>query len=212
MRGYDAEDMVDEEEGITLADLKWAIYPSDEDIERVGVRGIYMGNYVPWDAKKQAEEMIEKYDFETMKFQRTYNTYWDVECWHDNGMHDYLKYLKFGYGRATDHANKDIRFGRMTREEGIKMVEKYDALRPDDLDLFLEFVGMTEEEFIKSMDHLRDPKAWKKDKDGKWVLTDHVKNHKNDSHVDEVRPKITGDHNYKLTPKKGEDKDGYVLM
>lgn len=212
MRGYDAEDMVDEEEGITLSDLKWAIYPSDEEIERVGVRGIYMGNYVPWDAKKQAEEMIEKYGFETRKFQRTYNTYWDVECWHDNGMHDYLKFLKFGYGRTTDHANKDIRFGRMTREEGIEMVEKYDALRPDDLDMFLEFVGMTEEEFLKSIDHLRDPTAWKKDKDGNWILTDHVQNHKNDHHVDEARLPITGDHNYKLTPKKGEDKDGYVLM
>jgi N-acetyl sugar amidotransferase len=212
MRGYDAEDMVDEEEGITLEDLKWAIYPSDKEIEEVGVRGIYLGNYIPWDYKTQTELMIKLYGFETTKQPRTYTYYENVECWHDNGMHDYLKWLKFGYGRATDHASKDIRFGRMTREEGIKMVEKYDAQRPPDLDLFLDFVGMTEEEFIKSIDHLRDPRAWKKDKNGKWVLRDHVRNHKNDPYVDEVRLPIKGDHKYILTPPKPKKKCGYVLM
>ena len=36
-----------------------------------------------------------------------------------------LKFIKFGYGRATDHASKDIRTGDMTREQGMKMVKKY---------------------------------------------------------------------------------------
>ena len=118
-----------------------------------------MGNYIKWDSKPQTEKMIKDYGFETAEFQRTYNTYWDVECWHDNGLHDWLKYLKFGYGRTTDHANKDIRFGRMTREEGIELVRKYDALRPNDLDMFLKFVDMTEEEFESVLKAQRKGKA-----------------------------------------------------
>ena len=69
-----------------------------------------------------------------------------LEDIHADGAHDYLKYLKFGYGRGTDDASNEIRHGRMTREEGIAMVKKYDSVRPSDLDIWLRFVGMSEEE------------------------------------------------------------------
>jgi len=52
---------------------------------------------------------------------------------HENGIHDYLKYVKFGYGRATDHACKDIRSGLMSRAEGIEMVRKHDHVKSRDL-------------------------------------------------------------------------------
>ena len=42
-------------------DLLWAQYPSDDEIDEVGVRGIYLGNYVDWDANTQTELMIEEY-------------------------------------------------------------------------------------------------------------------------------------------------------
>lgn len=214
MRGYDAEDMVDEEEGITLADLKCFVYPSDKEIEAAGVRGIYLSNFIPWNGKKQSELMIEKYDFEPWSEQqdRTYNTYENVECHHCNGVHDYLRWLKFGYGRATDHVSQDIRLGRMTREEGIEIVEKYDHVRPKDLDMFLKFVGLTEEEFIGCINPMRDPRAWKKDDGGTWVFVDHVKNHIKDPGVEEARiPKIEDDE-YILASKKEEKREGYVLM
>jgi N-acetyl sugar amidotransferase len=211
LRGYDAEDLVDEEEGITADDLRWAKYPSDAELESVGVRGVFMGNYIKWDSKPQTDKMIKDYGFETAEFQRTYNTQWDVECWHDNGLHDWLKYLKFGYGRATDHANKDIRFGRMTREEGIEMVRKYDALRPDDLDMFLKFVDMTEEEFVACVDTMRSPIAWKKNEQGAWEMPDNVWDHANDPGVEEARLPIVGDHNYSLTdsPREKDEKRYY---
>jgi N-acetyl sugar amidotransferase len=122
MRGYDAEDMVDEEADIKMSDLKWAIYPSDEEIERVGIRGIYLSNFIPWDAKAQTELMIEKYGFETGEQPRTFNCYENVECPHCNGMHDYLKWLKFGYGRGTDHSSQLIRLGKMKRSTGIDKI------------------------------------------------------------------------------------------
>ena len=47
--------------------------------------------------------------------------------------HDYLKYIKFGYGRATDRKCKDIRAKKLTRIEAIKLVKKYDHVKPKDL-------------------------------------------------------------------------------
>ena len=88
---------------------------------------------------------------------------------HENGVHDYLKYIKFGYGRGTDHANKDIRAGRMTREEGIEMVRKYDHVRPRDLVRWLDYVGMDEAEFDRVADTFRDPRVWTRTVDRGWV-------------------------------------------
>ncbi len=182
MRSYEPQDMITGENGLTMEDLDCFVYPSDEDIERVGVRGIFLGNYLYWNAKKQTELMIKDYGFETAVQERSYNTYENAEC-HCEDCHDYLKYLKFGYGRATDHTSQDIRLQRMTREQGIEMVKKYDSLRPKRLDMFLEWSGMTEEEFEKCVDSMRDKKIWEKDSNGKWIAKDSVANHAHDPGV-----------------------------
>ncbi|MBI1984660.1 MAG: N-acetyl sugar amidotransferase [Candidatus Wildermuthbacteria bacterium] len=194
MRGFEPEDLIqDPESFITKQDLVPFFYPTDQDIERVGVRGIYLSNYIKWDARVQTKLMIEQYGFETaVKRDRTFHLYDKIDDIHASGAHDYLKYLKFGYGRATDDASNEIRHGRMTREEGIEMVEKYDSVRPRDLELYLEFVGMTEEEFERSIDHLRDPQIWEK-RDGVWVAKDSVANHVNDEGVDAVRLPLVED-------------------
>ena len=95
--------------------------------------------------------------------------------------------MKFGYGRATDDASTEIRHGRMTREEGIEMVRKHDHVRPRDLDFFLEFLDITEDEFEDTVEHLRDPEIWRKDSKGCWNVKDSVVNHIYDDGVDKVR-------------------------
>ena len=170
-RGFDWTDMVEPEEGLTPADLQWAKYPSDQDLERVGVRGIFLGNYIYWDANQHTKLMMERFGFQASPepFDRTYRRISNLDDMHENGAHDYLKYIKFGYGRATDHACKDIRLGYMTREEGIEMVRKYDHVKPHDLSRWLRYVGMTEEEFDRIADTFRDPRVWRKDNHGSWV-------------------------------------------
>ena len=80
---------------------------------------------------------------------------------HENGAHDYLKFLKFGYGRGTDHSSKDIRLGYMSREEGIEMVKKYDHVRPTiDLKRWFEYTGISEDKFNIYADGFRDPRIW----------------------------------------------------
>ncbi len=212
LRGYDAKDMVSRKYGIILKDLSWAVYPSDEELEEVGVRGIYLGNFMPWDHVKQTELMIKLYGFETAPHPRTFNAYENVEDHVANGLNDYLRYLKFGYGRATDHAAYEIRRQRMTREQGIELVRKYDHVYPTDIKIYCRWTGLKPNQIIAAVEKMRDPLAWQK-KSGKWVLEDPVWNHVNDPGVDKVRLLLKGKTKYLLNPKKvkPEPKE-YTLM
>ena len=102
-------------------------------------------------------------------FERTYRRMSNLDDMHENGIHDYMKFVKFGYGRGSDHASKDIRTGYMTRDEGIEMVRRYDHVKPRrDLERWLEYVGMTENEFDEIADSFRDPRVWRRE-NGEWV-------------------------------------------
>lgn len=171
LRGYKPEDMIGQE-GISAKDLHWLQMPSDEEFARVGVRGIYIGNFFKWDPNAQTKIIMEQCDWEPARlpFERTYRTMSNLDDMHENGIHDYMKYIKFGYGRASDHASKDIRTGYMDRSKGIEMVRKYDSVKPmRDLSRWLNYVGMTENEFDAIADRFRDPRVWTKTAQGKWV-------------------------------------------
>ena len=149
-------------DGITTKDMNCWKYPSDSEILELGLRQIYLGNYIPWEANNHLEMMINKYGFKVSseKFERTYRVGSNLDDIHENGIHDYLKYIKFGYGRCTDHASKDTRAGLMTREEGIKLINKMDPIKSNDLNRWLSYVEMDEKEFDRISDHFRDPRVW----------------------------------------------------
>jgi len=168
MRGFSEDDFVGKK-GLTEKDLLWARYPSDEDIERVGIRGLFMGNYVYWDANKHLT-LAKQIGFKEnpVPYERTYRKFSNVDDIHENGIKDYLKFIKFGYGRCTDHTSKDIRLGHMTREEGVKLVLQYDHVLPrESLQYFLDMAEISEDEFEKTADNFRDPRVWWI-QDGKW--------------------------------------------
>ena len=163
LRGFSWQDMLGEEEGLEPRDMIWLRFPSDEDIARISVRGIYIGNFFKWDPNQHIKLVESKYGFECARqaFERTYRTMSNLDDMHENGIHDFMKFIKFGYGRASDHASKDIRSGYMTREQGIEIVRKYDHVKPRrDLERWLEYVGMTEAEFDQIADTFRDPRVW----------------------------------------------------
>ena len=124
-----------------------------------------------WEKRSRKRKMIEEYDFEQASepFDRTYRKMSNLDDMHENGIHDYMKYIKFGYGRATDHVCKDIRGGYITREEGIELVRKYDHVKPRDLKRWLKYVDMTEKEFDRIADGFRDPRVWWKNDKGEWI-------------------------------------------
>ena len=167
LRGYEWYDMM--KHGLKEKDMIWAKYPSDEEILETGARGIYIGNFFKWDPNKQTELVMDKYNWEPAEkpFERTYRTMSNLDDRYENGIHDLMKFVKFGYGRASDHASKDIRTGYMSRDVGIEMVRKYDSVISSDLYYWLDYVDMSEDEFWSIADSFRDPRVWWIE-DGKW--------------------------------------------
>ncbi|MGD1904631.1 MAG: N-acetyl sugar amidotransferase [Leptolyngbyaceae cyanobacterium] len=168
-RGYEWTYFVDRE-GLTAQDLSLWKYPTDEAMLALDLRGIFLGNYLYWEANEHIKLVTERYGFEVSHepFDRTYRTMSNLDDMHENGVHDYLKYIKFGYGRATDHTCKDIRAGLMSREKAINLVNHYDPIKPKDLQRWLSYVDMTESEFDRIADTFRDPRVWRMEA-GEWV-------------------------------------------
>lgn len=157
-------------EGLTEQDLSLWRYPSDNELMEVGVRGAYLGNYVYWEANDHFKLIHKRYGFEEspVAFDRTYRRMSNLDDMHENGAHDYLKYVKFGYGRCTDHACKDIRAGILSRKDAVALVRRYDHVKPSDLQRWLAYVGMSEEQFDRIADTFRDPRVWRMT-NGEWV-------------------------------------------
>lgn len=167
-RGYEWNFFVGRE-GLTDQDMAVWKYPSDQNIFDLDLRGIYLGNYIFWEANQHADFIIKQYGFEVndKPFERTYRRMSNLDDMHENGVHDYLKYIKFGYGRCTDHTCKDIRAGMMTRDQALDLVRKMDHIKSSDLKRWLEYTGMTMDEFDRVADTFRDPRVWRMS-EGQW--------------------------------------------
>jgi hypothetical protein len=215
LMGIAAEDLINESAGISRSDVQPFVYPYDNELEAVGVRGIYLSNYIRWDAKAQHEEMIRMYGYEAAVQQRTFNTYEDVHCFHSAGLHDYIKYLRLGYGKVTDHASREIRLRRMTRQQGIEMVRRYSEVEPADIDKFLDWVEWGRDELLDCVRDRRDPMIWQKSQNGHWSLSDSLLNHGNDPGIAEARLQLsdqTADYRTTPTAEPVPSQDGYILM
>jgi N-acetyl sugar amidotransferase len=173
LRGYEWTDFIERApsmgETLKKQDMLTWMYPSDDEIDQVGVRGIHISNYFRWDANDHGPLMEKLYGFLPAEepFERTYRLLSNLDDMHENGIHDYMKFIKFGYGRATDHCCKDIRAGKMTRDDAIEIVRKRDPIKSKDIWRWLEYVGWTEEEFDHVADTFRDPRVWWI-QDGQW--------------------------------------------
>ena len=145
-------------------------YPSDKELNEVGVRGIYLGNYIRWDPKDQHEKMINSFKFKTSNFSRTFDKYDFVDCYNYMDIHDVLKLYKHGYSKVTDHACREIRFNRLTRDQGLELVRKHEQEKPLYTNLFCKWLGITENALTFIMNQYRNPLYWEEVEDKKWIF------------------------------------------
>lgn len=193
LMGLEAEDLVLGCDDLDEEELLPFFYPSDEDLRRVGVRGIYLSNFMRWDTKAQHEAMLPIYDYYTGSQGRTFDTYSHVDDAHYCGLHDYLKVLKHGYGVATDHACREIRFGRLTREQGMDLVQRLTTLdAPSDLSRMLQRLQLSPEAFHAMLDRHRNPSVWQQEVDGGWTLRDSLHDHRHDPGMEAARLPSSG--------------------
>lgn len=163
--GITAQDMIGflDDPNITMRDLQFNTYPKREDLRNLGCRSICLGSYQPWDVKKQVEIIQRELGWQGDAVEGVPSEY-NYEKVEDmmQGIQDYLKFIKRGYGRMSHLASIDIRNGRLTRDEGLKLIEKYEGLRPASLDVLLKWLDLNEEQFYEIANRHRVA-PWKHD-------------------------------------------------
>lgn len=160
LMGYEADDLLSIFDTLKEDDIWQYRYPSDADLCEVGVRGIYLGNFVRWDPKAQHEQMISRYGYQTMAFDRTFDCYDFVDCFNYMNLHDQLKLFKHGYSKVTDHACREIRHGRISKREGLCLVRRYESVAPRHIDQFCEWLSTPRASLQFILDQHRNRRYW----------------------------------------------------
>ncbi len=166
--GLRIEDMIGVD-GIKHEDLISFFYPSETELKDAGITGVFLGYYFKWDARSQVK-LMQEHGFSLKKGKPVEGTYTHYENLDEAtvAVHDYLKFVKFGFGRTTDHVCLDIRNGRMTRDEGVRLVKKYDGKLPKiSITDFLKFSGMSRKEFDGVVDSFTNKALFKTDAKGR---------------------------------------------
>ena len=156
------QDMI--KHGFELNDIQPYLYPSDEEINQVGITGIFLGSYIKWDIFKQLET-VKAIGFQENDepIEGTFNKWENLDVYF-TVFHDYFKFLKYGFGRATDHASIEIMHGRISREQGLKLVKQYEGKIPRKyLKKFLEFADMSMDDFIGICNEFTNKEIFKVD-------------------------------------------------
>lgn len=159
------------EHGITEKDLYPYLAPSTDHLDSLGLEIHYFGYYHKWIPQENYYYCVENTGFKANpeRSEGTYSKYASLDDKID-GFHYYLMFIKFGIGRATSDAAHEVRDGHLTREEAAALVGRFDGEFPKKhYQLFLEYCGITEQEFWDVVDSWRPEHMWR-NIDGKWTL------------------------------------------
>jgi N-acetyl sugar amidotransferase len=159
------------EHGISAADLKPFMAPPFEALKSNGTEIHFFGYYKFWDPQENFYYCREHTGFQpnSEHSEGTYSKYASLDDRID-GFHYYLAYIKFGIGRTTSDAAHEIRDNKITREEGVALVRRYDGEFPQKYyHEFLDYCGITDDEFHAVIDAWRSDHLWRKVGNG-WEL------------------------------------------
>ena len=153
LNGLRLRDLIDAKIA-TSDELKPYMYEDDLIDRNFGLNyiALFLGQYVNWDGRKNAELARDNgFEYSDFPVEGSGIRYENLDNYH-TGIHDYFKYIKFGFGRATDIACNELRRKKITREEAKEFVLKYDGLYPNTylgvpLSTILKRIDMTKEEF-----------------------------------------------------------------
>lgn len=166
--GFRVSDL--KEIGISEMDITPYHYPSNPELKNAGITGIFLGYYLKWDARKQVD-MVKWHGF-SVRDEPVEGTYTNYENLDDEivSIHDYFKYIKFGFGRASDHASLDIRNGRLSRKDALALVARYDGDLPKlRIKMFCEHFSMEESEFYSIVSKFANKTIFKTDMNGELI-------------------------------------------
>ena len=171
--GLRVSDLVSQD-GIEKKHLIPYTYPTDEELKEVGVTGLFLGYYIPWDGYSNFL-ISQNHGFESWgkTIEGSSVDYENIDNY-QVGIHDYFKFLKFGFGRASDLVSMHIRRGRLTRSDGMEIVKRHDGKFPwtyldKPIEEILRPLDISVDEFIKICDQFTNKKLFLTDRNGNLI-------------------------------------------
>ncbi len=155
----DMNGMVNSKDEFDKRDFIPYIYPLLSDLKKLRYRSVCLGSFIPWDVKKQSKIIIEDLGWkgdEVEGMPPNVYEYEKIEC-AMQGVRDYLKFLKRGYSRVTQMTAIDIRNGQLSKSEADKLIKEWEGKKPRSLEIFLDYLEMTEDEFNDIVEKLVIP-------------------------------------------------------
>ena len=160
---------------LSFQDLKNYLPLDKKEIGKTKIKYSYLGYYIKWTPQEAFYYSVENTNFKARPFRTegTYSKYNSIDDKIDD-LHYFTSYIKFGIGRASYDASQEIRNKHITRQEGVKLVSRFDGETPNKyLNDVLDYLGIKKNHFFKLVDKFRSPHLWKKTKKG-WVLRNTV--------------------------------------
>ncbi len=161
-------------DGITQQDLNYFTYPTQDDLNRVGVTGLFLGYYFPWDGYSNAL-LAQAHGMATTELviEGSLVNYENLDNV-QTGIHDYFKWLKYGFCRVADIGSMHVRRGRMTREDLLDIAYKRDGKFPwtylgYPIQEVLDRMDMSIDEFIGICDRFTNKDIFKTDRKGNLI-------------------------------------------
>jgi len=157
---------------IKTSDILQYIYPSEEEMERSKLKIVFLGYF--W----KSWSLVDNGNFSALRGLEVRNEKpWEIgdpygitsldEDW--VGLNQMIKYLKFGFGRITDYVNEDIRNGRMDRNNGINVCEKFDGSCSEKyIESFSDYIGISVYQFWEQVDKSVNPLLFERKRLGKY--------------------------------------------
>ena len=132
----------------TQRDFKPYTYPPRKLLREYAIKSIALGSYIQWNPQVQSNlisiELGWKGD-EVEGVPPEFN-YEKIECYMQ-GVRDYIKFRKRGYSRASHLMALELRKGSLDKDKAKEMISAFEGKRPASLDIFLDMLGISEDEF-----------------------------------------------------------------
>lgn len=168
MRGLREDDLLGKD--IDMEDIKMLFFPSDDEIRRAKVQAVFYGHFFKWDPLKHTE-FVKKFGWRQLKKPQVGS--WSLTENIDMrfiDLREKIKYLKYGYGRATDQLNIAIKLNRISRKEALKIVKKIDGLAdPKNEKAFCNYLNISREKYDEILSSFVNQDLFVKDNKGKWL-------------------------------------------
>ena len=157
-------DWIDDD--LTEKDLEAYRWPSEIEQKKAGVTSAFLGYFFQWDPKVTGA-IAAKNGFRAAAKPKTgLYDFADIDDEYLITVHHWMKWYKFGFTRLWDNLSIEIRAGRMSRAEAIKIIASKDPKTEGmpEIQKFCEYIDITVKEFFEIAESFRNLHIWQKDK------------------------------------------------